>query len=288
MSFLSNLIKKAAPIVAAAAPGTPVGTAAAVVSYKQAQQNVNYQRKLQEEAIERQRKKAMELNIQPTIPQGTQLTTGIRTLQQPSGFASGFGSFLTDIGRNIVDPISNIFSSPAVRPFITQQSATQPAIPSQSLGGGQESAESGASSQAFIGGLPNILGAAGRFLGSRAGQVGLAGGSAIVGSMVGGQPTGMRMTRKMKSQARTVLNMVGGDLNAAANILGIDQGMLVALLLKRFRNDGPVVTKAALRKTRTTVRRLKSMCDMYDSLRPAATRRRTPMKRASSTTLIKN
>ena len=65
--------------------------------------------------------------------------------------------------------------------------------------------------------------------------------------------------------------------------------MLVALLLKRFRNDGPVVTKAALRKTKSTIRKLKNMCDMYDDLRPAA-RRRTPMRRATraSTTLIKN
>jgi len=47
------------------------------------------------------------------------------------------------------------------------------------------------------------------------------------------------------------------------------------------------VTKAALRKTKTTVRRLKSMCDMYDSLRPTATRRRAPMRRAA-TTLISN
>ena len=105
---------------------------------------------------------------------------------------------------------------------------------------------------------------------------------------MGGQPSGMRITRKMKSQARTVLNMVGGDLSAASQILGINEEMLVQVLLKRFRNDGPVVTKAALRKTKQTVRRLKSMCDMYDSLRPTATRRRTPMKRASSTTLIKN
>ena len=74
----------------------------------------------------------------------------------------------------------------------------------------------------------------------------------------------------------------------AADILNISDETLVQILLKRFRNDGPVVTKAALRKTKQTVRRLKSMCDMYDSLRPAATRRRTPMKRASSTTLIKN
>jgi len=70
--------------------------------------------------------------------------------------------------------------------------------------------------------------------------------------------------------------------------LGIDQQTLVFILLKRFRNDGPVVTKAALRKTKQTVRRLKSMCDMYDDLRPRATaRRRSPMKRAT-TTLISN
>jgi hypothetical protein len=63
---------------------------------------------------------------------------------------------------------------------------------------------------------------------------------------------------------------------------------LIFILLKRFRNDGPLVTKAALRKTKQTVRRLKNMCDMYDSLRPTATRRKTPMRRSSTTTLIKN
>jgi len=82
--------------------------------------------------------------------------------------------------------------------------------------------------------------------------------------------------------------LTGGNVQAAADILGVEDMFLINVLLKRFRNDGPVVTKAALRKTKQTVRRLKSMCDMYDSLRPSATRRRTPMKRASSTTLIKN
>ena len=60
------------------------------------------------------------------------------------------------------------------------------------------------------------------------------------------------------------------------------------ILLKRFRNDGPVITKAALRKTRQTMRRLKSMCDMQADLMPRTTRRRAPMKRATTTTLIKN
>ena len=86
-----------------------------------------------------------------------------------------------------------------------------------------------------------------------------------------------------------VLNMTGGNLSQAAAILNISEDQLVFILLKRFRNDGPVVTKAALRKTKSTIRKLKNMCDMYDDLRPAA-RRRTPMRRAtkSSTTLIKN
>jgi hypothetical protein len=92
----------------------------------------------------------------------------------------------------------------------------------------------------------------------------------------------------MKAQARSLLNMTGGNLAMTANFLGISEQELVMILLKRFRNDGPVVTKAALRKTKSTVRKLKHMCDMYDDLRPAA-RRRTPMrKRSSTTTSIKN
>ena len=93
----------------------------------------------------------------------------------------------------------------------------------------------------------------------------------------------------MKSQARMVLNMTGGNLSATADMLGIDQNTLIMILLKRFRNDGPVVTKAALRKTKQTIRRLHSMQDVLKSITPTATmRRRAPMKRATTTTLIKN
>jgi len=93
----------------------------------------------------------------------------------------------------------------------------------------------------------------------------------------------------MKSQARMVLNMTGGNLAATADMLGIDQNTLVMILLKRFRNDGPVVTKAALRKTKQTIRRLHNMQDVLKSITPtAAGRRRAPMKRATTTTLIKN
>ena len=56
MSFLSNLIKKVAPIVATVAPGTPIGTAAAVVTYGQAKQEQSYQRKLAEQRQKEEQK----------------------------------------------------------------------------------------------------------------------------------------------------------------------------------------------------------------------------------------
>ena len=286
MSFLSNLIKKAAPIVATVAPGTPIGTAAAVISYGQAKQEQSYQRKLAEQRQREEQKRMSEIF-------GSN-STGLSTIQQPmgsqriqtqnAGFGSGFGSFLSDVGSNIISPLSGIFSQ--VRPFISQQSVGQPAIPTRTNLGGQESQQSG-TQQAFVGGIPNVLGQAARFLRTPAGQVGTGLVGGIGASLLGGGNGGMRITRKMKSQYRAVLNLAQGDYDQAAAMIGVSTDMFIAVLLKRFRNDGPVVTKAALRKTKTTVRRLKSMCDMYDSLRPTATRRKAPMRRAS-TTLISN
>ena len=217
---------------------------------------------------------------------GTSVTTRPGVATQNAGFGAGFGSFLGDVGRNILGPIGNIFSSPALQPFVSAQSRGQPALPSQGGQMGQESARSG-TQEAFVGGIPNILGQAAKFLRTPGGQIGtgIAAGGAL--NLFGGTPSGMRITRKMKSQYRAVLNLAGGNYQAAADMIGVSDDFFIAVMLKRFRNDGPVVTKAALRKTKTTVRRLKSMCDMYDSLRPTATRRRSPMKRAT-TTLIKN
>lgn len=218
----------------------------------------------------------------------------LRTIQAPmigqstqqAGFGSGFGQFLTDVGRNIVSPFAGLASQ--VLPFFGKSVAQQPAVTTTRSAGGQETQGSG-SIQAGVGSLlPTITGLGRQFIKSPSAQIGTGLLGLGLGEMLGGQPTGIRITRKMKSQARTVLNMVNGDISAASQILGIDETTLVQVLLKRFRNDGPVVTKAALRKTKQTVRRLKSMCDMYDDLRPrAAARRRTPMKRAT-TTLISN
>ena len=286
MSFLSNFIKKAAPIVATIAPGTPVGTAAAVVTYGQAKQEQSYQRKLAEERQREEQKKMSEIfgSNSYGLSRVQQPMSGSRISTSNAGFGSSFGSFLSDVGQNIVSPLSGLFSQ--VRPFISQQSAGQPALPTRSNLGGQESQSSGVT-EGFVGGIPNILGQAARFLRTPAGQVGTGLVGGIGASMLSGGNGGMRITRKMKSQYRAVLNLAQGDYDAAASMIGVSTDQFIMVLLKRFRNDGPVVTKAALRKTKTTVRRLKSMCDMYDSLRPTATRRKAPMRRAS-TTLISN
>jgi hypothetical protein len=219
-------------------------------------------------------------------------STSTTVPQQQLGFFDRLSNTAGRIGNQLLTGFETALPS-----FIQQkvlgnrpQSASQgPALTTITNVGAQESQGSG-SIQAGAGNLLAPLLQAGRsLLKSPGGQLAFGTGTGLALSGMGSSPTGMRMTRKMKSQARTVLNMTGGNLAAAADILGIDQNMLVMLLLKRFRNDGPVVTKAALRKTKQTIRRLHSMQDVLKSITPTATmRRRTPMKRASTTTLIKN
>jgi len=218
------------------------------------------------------------------ISQGSSMARQPLGTTSNAGFGSSFGNFLTDFGSNVLNPLGGLFSS--VRPFISSQSAGQPALATNTNVGGQESQQSG-TQQAFLPGAGNLLGQAAKFFGGRTGQIGTGIIGGIAGSLLGNQPQSMRITRKMKAQYRAVLNLNQGNYDLAAEMIGVSTDMFIMVLLKRFRNDGPVVTKAALRKTKTTVRRLKSMCDMYDSLRPTATRRKAPMRRAG-TTLISN
>lgn len=100
-----------------------------------------------------------------------------------------------------------------------------------------------------------------------------------------GQEKKLRVTRKLRSQVKRAVEMFGVD--QVAGQMGVDIEVIFYILTKRMRNDGPYVTKAAVRKTRQTVRKMKHLCDMYDDLRPPA--RRAPARRATSkTTLIKN
>jgi hypothetical protein len=95
-----------------------------------------------------------------------------------------------------------------------------------------------------------------------------------------GQPKTLRVTRKLQRDVKQAVMLLGPE--AVANQLGVGLDVVVYIMQKKIRNDGPYVTKAAVRKTRQTVRKMKSMCDLYDDLRPPA-KRRSPVSRMAST-----
>ena len=151
-------------------------------------------------------------------------------------------------------------------------------------GGGFENVYSGSSPQmqAQNVGLPAVV----------AGGVGIGRGlyGMLFGGAVGaapmiidaftGEPKKLRVTRKLQRDVKQAVMLLGPE--AVANQLGVGLDVVIYIMQKKIRNDGPYVTKAAVRKTRQTVRKMKSMCDLYDDLRPAA-KRRPPMRRATAT-----
>jgi hypothetical protein len=100
-----------------------------------------------------------------------------------------------------------------------------------------------------------------------------------------GEPKKLIVTRKLKSQVKRSVDLMG--IEATADGMGVDVSVVNYILLKKLRNDGAYVTKAAMRKTSSTLRKMKRMCDMYDDLRPAA-RRRAPARKSSSIMQVKN
>jgi len=290
---IGSILKRAIPTAIGFATAGPIGAAKAAYSNEAQIRAVERQERNIERENQR-RAKLMETSFGrgssiPTINANLAATTPIVGTQ-----SSGGGFFDTVRGglREVGGFVSDVFGSGLPQLFGIQrpQGVTQqPALTTVTNIGAQESQGSG-SIQAGAGSLlAPVLSGARNLLKTPQGQLALGGGSALVGSLFGGDQKAMRITRKMKSQARMVLNMTGGNLSATADMLGIDQNTLVMILLKRFRNDGPVVTKAALRKTKQTIRRLHNMQDVLKSITPTATmRRRAPMKRATTTTLIKN
>jgi hypothetical protein len=295
MSFLSNLIKQAAPVVATVATvaGAPVVAAVANTKVRMDQQAARrYQENLARERLQR-----MDYSDFGSSRQGAVIVPPYNpapaTQNAGGSFFSDVGSFFRSAGGVVRDAFgSGIPQLLGVgRP---QGISQQPAVTSVTNVGAQESQGSG-SIQAGIGSALLPLAQRGlQMLRSPAGQVGF--GTAIGGALglLGSDGRQVRITRKTKRLAQQAYQLAMGDLGTATQLfaqlsgMSVNEQQYVLILTKRFRNDGAVITKAALRKTRSTIRKMKNMCDMYDDLRPAA-RRRTPMKRArASTTLIKN
>lgn len=99
----------------------------------------------------------------------------------------------------------------------------------------------------------------------------------------------------MQREVKELFMYLGGDLEAVAEVYSRFKGVsfsadnIFKILLKKFRNDGPMVTKAAVRKTRRTIRKLDALQALYNDIRPKAKpRARARSMTASRVTQIKN
>ena len=291
---ISSLVSRVIPATIGFVTGGPVGAYTAAVATESAKRQ---ERQIKRQIAEREQQQ-QQLMEQSNMSIGLDAFGGAgrpinqQPMAQPS-FLTRLGNIGSNIGNTLLTGLESAVPSVINRAIFgssrPQSAAQGPALTTITNVGAQESQASGAIEAGAGSLLAPVLSGARSLLKSPAGQLALGTGAAGALTFMGPDGKRMRITRKMKSQARTVLNIAGGNISVAADILNISEEMLITILLKRFRNDGPVVTKAALRKTKSTIRRLHSMQDVLKSITPtAAGRRRAPAKRAMSTTLIKN
>ena len=191
------------------------------------------------------------------------------------------------------------------------QALEQSAVPVSTIGSPRPSETSNEGNtgmniqQAGFGAIPSII-SAGRsvipkitnFFGSPGGAIATGVGTsfavnAFTGSDMGKVKPVLTQSRRNKSRVRQLVNFMG--IEGAAQFLSQASGQnvtgndVVQLLLRSFRNDGAFITKAQVRNLRRTTNRFKSLeKQVKEATSMARTTRRPAMRRASSTTLIKN
>jgi hypothetical protein len=195
---------------------------------------------------------------------------------------------------DISTPSAGVDSAATVAPVSQTSQIQLPGIPSRVQGVGMQSAPQ----QAFIGGLAPLvgqgLGQAARLL-SRPGVAPTVGGfaaGAVADFFVDqfGNTKKLVITRKMQRDVKKLFMMSGGDFNMTAQLYQMATGrsitgeQVVQIITKTFKNQGPYVTKAAVRKTRSTIRKMETLCDLKDRLAPP--RRAAPRRRATTATKI--
>lgn len=287
-SFVGRILPAATAFVTSG--GNPVAAAASFAAADKARDDAKKAR-MQNARAQQQYEETIKMAM-GSGEFGTPGLTFSSTPQPQPGFFDRLGTAASRVGDTLLTGLETALPSFIQSKLLgtrPQTAAQGPAITTVTNVGAQETQGSGSIQAGMGAALPSIFAAGRSLLKSPLGQLGLGTAAAGAISLMGPDGRTMRVTRKMKSQARMVVNLAGGNLSVAADILNISEDMLVAILLKRFRNDGPVVTKAALRKTKQTIRRLHNMQDVLKSITPTASgRRRAPMRRASTITQIKN
>jgi len=288
---LAKLASFAAPIIIPGAGGAIAGLAAGTVAAGEAKKKA---RKEQAQFAKEREK------IMASYPSGFDPVTGSFNSSMPTTQQAGMGGFfggVSDFFKGAGEVIGSAFGSGLPQLFGVNRPRSvgqQPAITTVTNVGAQESQGSG-SIQAGVGGLvPSLVSGARSLIKSPLGQVAFGTGVGGALSLLDSSGRQVRITRKTKRLAQQAYQLSFGDLSSATALfaqlsgMSVNEMQFVQILTKRFRNDGPVITKAAVRKTRSTLRKMKNMCDMYNSVAKAPARRRaSPMKRAT-TTLIKN
>ena len=205
-SLVSRIIPAATSFITSG--GNPLAVAASVAATEKAKRQQKRAKTLYNTQVaeyERTLDMAMGSGEFPT----TGLTFGGSQPQQ-LGFFDRLGNIGSQVGNTLLTGLESAIPSVINRQIFgnrPQSAAQGPAITTVTNVGAQESQGSG-SIQAGMGGLlPSILGGARSLLKSPAGQLALGGGTALAASFVGSDGKTMRITRKMKSQARTVVNI---------------------------------------------------------------------------------
>lgn len=217
-----------------------------------------------------------------------------------------------ELGKATGRATNNLAGDGGISPLSTaDQALEQSAVPVSQVGSARpsETANVGLTGmnvqQAGFGAIPSIIGAArsafpqiGKFLGTPAGSIGTGIATGVGVNMFQGQQMSMgkpvlTQSRRNKARVRQLVNFMG--IEGAAQFLSQASGNnvtgndVVQLLLRTFRNDGAFITKAQVRNLRRTTNRFKSLeKQVKEATSMARTTRKPAMRRASSTTLIKN
>ena len=202
MSFLSNLIKKVAPVVATVSPDPISKGIATGLTLQYAKQDASYQQKLFDERQKERTKQMASYNLggfDPVTGQGIPATTTSQAGQ--GGFFGGVKNFFGQTG----DLVSSFFGSGIPQLFGLNRPpgvGQQPAITTVTNVGAQESQGSGSIQAGFGSLLPSVIGAARGLSNSPIGSLVTGTGIGTAISMIGADGKPMRVTRKMKAQAR--------------------------------------------------------------------------------------
>jgi hypothetical protein len=230
----------------------------------------------------------------------------VGSLFGPSGAVIG-----QQVGKAAGRATSNLAGDDGVSPISTaDQALEQSAVPVSRKGNvpqetsmntgttGMVQAGFGSMIPSIIGGARSLAPQIGKFFGSPSGQLVIGTGtglgiSALTGGNMRKEKPVLTQSRRNKARVRQLVNFMGID--GAAQFLSQASGMnvtggdVVQLLLRTFRNDGAYITKAQVRNLRRTTNRFKSLeKQVKEATSMTRTTRRPAMRRASSTTLIKN